>query len=115
MSRSLLGGGAVGTAVALLSASLIFSAETSVAEPLAFATVVTTSNRPSGSPDAGATEAEEPAAKADSTGVKGPEAESSLEKSGKRGGDASAEAVQAQSFVATAYSLRGRKIGRAHV
>ncbi|HYN85436.1 MAG TPA: 3D domain-containing protein [Pyrinomonadaceae bacterium] len=110
MSRSLLGGGAA-TAVALLSASLIFSAETSVAEPLAFAAVATTSNQPSAATDAATPEAEEPAAKADSKGVEDTETESSLAKStgrGERPESDSAEAGRAQSFVATAYSLRGR-------
>ena len=110
MSRSLLGGGAA-TAVVLLSASLIFSAETSVAEPLAFAAVATTSNQPPPAPDAATPEAEEPAAKADSAGVKDAGAESSLEKPTDRGArpeSDSGETVLAQSFVATAYSLRGR-------
>lgn len=87
MSRSLLGGGAA-TAVALLSASLIFSAKSSVAEPLAFAAFVTNNQQ---------------------------QDESSLAKSkakdearGVEASDSSDAGGRPQSFVATAYSLRGR-------
>ncbi len=87
MSRSLLGGGAA-TAVAILSASLIFSAQSSVAEPLAFAAFVTNNHQQ----DAGN--------------------ESSLVKSDikkeAREAESSDAGTRPQSFVATAYSLRGR-------
>lgn len=86
MSRSLLGGGAA-TAVALLSASLIFNAQTSVAEPLAFAAFVT--NNQQQQQDESSLAKSKPADER-------PEAPSSD------------EASRPQSFVATAYSLRGR-------
>ena len=117
MSRALLGGGAA-TAVALLSASLIFSAEPSVAEPLAFAASIAHNQQQYGGTDTAAYDettpaAEDPAAHAKPEGVvRDEENESSLAKSkGKDEGpeaDSSDAGGRPQTFVATAYSLRGR-------
>jgi 3D (Asp-Asp-Asp) domain-containing protein len=96
---------------------LIFSAETSVAEPLAFAAFVNTNNLSSVGPvvsaatDEATPEAEEPAAKSESDGVaKDEENESSLAKSAAKDGRAEVPSSggEVHSFVATAYSLRGR-------
>jgi 3D (Asp-Asp-Asp) domain-containing protein len=112
MSRSLLGGGAA-TAVALLSASLIFHAEPSVAEPLAYAAFVTENQQTLAvTPDVTTPGTENPAKNGEIEGVKEKETESSLAK--PAGKDASREDDSSEagrpplSFVATAYSLRGR-------
>ena len=102
MSKSLLGGGAV-TAVALLSVSLIFQAEPSIAEPLASAhqgqqQPQQKTAAPTGEAAKESVRDEEltPAATANASN-----------KAAADAGDASAASLALQ-FTATAYSLRGR-------
>lgn len=105
MSRSLLGGGAA-VAVALLSASLIFHSEPSIAEPLASAVQGQEQTQKGGTTTAdeaagrAAREAEPAAAPAEKV-------DKSTARLAESAGDTAAAGV-AQHFVATAYSLRGR-------
>lgn len=114
MSKSLLGGGAA-VAVAFLSASLIFQAQTSVAEPLASVTPEQKS-QPRAAQPAGAESPKEaaPDLAAPSLAEGTPNAEADRGPSSPGGAPDKAEEskrtarTDAQHFTATAYSLRGR-------
>lgn len=122
MSKSLVRGGAA-TAFLALSASLIFYTQTLVAEPLASATQTeeTQQKEASSAPDAPAdAQKKEPLQTAVASSLDGSGASSSSASNGEekrsaradvapkeRAEDASA-LIASQSFVATAYSLRGR-------
>ena len=113
MSKSLLGGGAA-AAVALLSASLIFQAQTSVAEPLASVTLGQQSQQrlaPAGS-ETPKEATPDPAAPAISESTPATAADANL--SSPVGATNKAEDAEettqtpVQAFTATAYSLHGR-------
>lgn len=110
MSRSLLGGGTV-TAVALLSASLVFYTQTSIAEPLAS----TLQGQQAQKKSAAHSFREEPAPSADTAEAPNaaaseivPEGAAPSHRTQERSGSTGADAGPAQHFTATAYSLRGR-------
>ena len=115
MSKSLLGGGAA-AAVAFLSASLIFHAQTSVAEPLASATLEQQSQQrfaPTGT-QAPKEVTSDSAAPTVSGGATNPEAAGALSRLEDALAKPAVAAVNphvsssAQHFTATAYTLRGR-------
>ena len=111
MSKSLLGGGTA-TAVALLSASLLFYTQTSIAEPLA-STIqgqqtqqesAAHSLREESTPAADPAEAPNAVASEMVSGIAGPAAKTPE----RLTGTTAASASPAQAYTATAYSLRGR-------
>ena len=110
MSKSLLGGGTA-TAVALLSASMLFYTQTSIAEPLAS----TIQGQQTQQKSAAHSLREESTPAADTAGAPGTAASDILTegagpavKTPEKPTETDAVSIPAQHFTATAYSLRGR-------